>query len=160
MLKFQVFIILFSMGIICQAQDNAALPPNQKVLKGYSIDTLTKHLSQRFPDIKSKVNWSNTPFGLMASFEMGYEQHISLYDKTGNYMETLKKSVWGEQSSPTLRMGFETSIYGLLPVAAFWKNISLDTDDYYFELVDTSGASKEVWADSNGNFFESPLFVK
>jgi hypothetical protein len=146
--------------MLSSAQSDASLSQDEKKLTIYNNDTLAKHLSKRFPEIKSKVNWSMTKFGLKATFEMGYEQHISLYDKTGKYIETLKKTAWGKSASPTLRMGFETGVYGLLPVLTFWEDISLDDDDYFFELLGTDGIAKEVWADADGNFFETPLFVK
>jgi len=160
MLKLQVVTILFFTGIISLAQDNASRLPDLKILTEHNADSLTENLLARLPDIKSKVNWKMTAFGVKASFEMGYEQHISLYDERGNYVETLKKVVWGKSVSPTLRMGFEASIYGLLPPLTFWKNISLDNEDYFFELLGTDGLTKEVWADSNGNFFDTPLFVR
>jgi hypothetical protein len=37
---------------------------------------------------------------------------------------------------------------------------SLDDDDYFFQLLGSDGTTIEVWADANGNFFETPLFVK
>jgi hypothetical protein len=122
------------------------------------IDTLTINLLNGFADIKGTVAWKKTSFGREANFLLGYEMHKALYDNNNQYKETLKKSSWPEISNPTLNIGFETSLYGLLPVLTFWKNISLVNGDYYFELLGTDGVTKEVWADSNGNFFESPLF--
>jgi hypothetical protein len=142
------------------AQSNLLSQNDKVTLTDSRRDTLTKDLLKQIPDLKTKVSWKATSFGARATFDLGYEQHISLFDKAGRYMETLKKSAWSKNASPTLLMGFETSIYGLLPVLTFWENISLDDDDYFFQLLGTDGTTIEVWADANGNFFETPLFVK
>jgi hypothetical protein len=154
-----VFSFLFASHAL-SAQSNLLSKKENVTLTEARRDSLTKDLLRQMPDLNSKVNWTSTSFGAQATFDMGYEQHISLFDKAGHYIETLKKSAWSKDASPTLLMGFETSIYGLLPVLTFWENISLDETDYFFQLLDTDGKTKELWADANGNFFESPLFVK
>ena len=158
--KIHFVLLLILASWFCSAQTLATSKSDKSNFSESRIDALTKDLLTQIPSLKSKVSWKVTSYGAMASFDMGYEQHISLYDKTGHYMETLKKSNWSRDTSPTIKMGFETSIYGLLPVLTYWENISLDDHDYYFELLGTDGNSKEVWADSNGNFFDTPLFVK
>ncbi len=149
-----------SVSYALSAQSNLLSKKEKVTLTEARRDSLTKDLLKQMPDLKSKLTWTSTSFGAQATFDLGYEQHISLFDKAGRYMETLKKSAWSKDASPTLLMGFETSIYGLLPVLTFWENISLDETDYFFQLLGTDGITEEVWADSNGNFFESPLFVK
>ncbi len=132
-----------------------------KVMEDSQVKILSSDLIAQIPATKDcKLLWELKDYGFQASYNLGYENHISLYSKEGIYMETLKKTPWNESIPPTLKMGFDSSDYGLYPVVSYWKNISLDTNDYFLELTDTDGKSKKVWADSNGNFFESPLFVK
>ena len=125
------------------------------------VKQLTADLLAKLPAIKAnKVTWVQTEYGYKALYSMGYEDHMTLYDNQSHYRESLKKTVWDNNVAPILKTEFESSEYGLFKVVTYWENISQNTDDYYFELLDPEEQPKNIWADSNGKFSIVPLFMR
>ncbi len=158
LLIYTYFTLLMLAGSAAFAQSSSS---KLRDVDDTKIQKLTADLQSKLPDLKNnKVKWLSTDYGYKALYSMGYEDHMSLYDNQGNYRETLKKMVWDKNVAPILKMEFESSEYGLFKVVTFWENISQDTDDYYFELLNVEEEPRNIWADSNGKFSLAPLFMK
>jgi hypothetical protein len=155
--RFTSFVIFFSGSLYAQPSSS----DKDNTIPTVQLELLTKKINSQLPNtLACEVTWS-LQFGyFQAEYKLSAIDQITWYDNKFQYLETFKRSVWDDHVPPILKMGFENSGYGLLEVISYWENISQENDDYYFELLDTDEKIKKVWADSNGAFFEKPLFIK
>ena len=121
---------------------------------------LIKQLSDRIPETRNEiVAWTATDYGYVATFSVDNIEYMTVYDRSGNYVETFSKQAWDDRVPDVIKMEFDNSAYNTYTVNRFWEGIHTNNKHYYLEMLDKNGSSKNAWCDENGRFSDIP-FVK
>ena len=121
---------------------------------------LIKQLSDRIPETKNEtVAWAGTDYGYVATYSVDNIEYMTVYDRSGNYVETFSKQAWDDRVPDVIKMEFDNSAYNAYAVNRFWEGIHTNNKHYYLEMLDKNGSSKNAWCDENGRFSDIP-FVK
>ena len=94
----------------------------------------------------------------MAFYVIENQPGMSLYNTSGEYVESFLKEAWDDRVSPTVKLEFDNSPYNVCNVIGFWESTVPNNKIYYLELQDRQdGSSKEAWFDENGKFSKVPF---
>jgi hypothetical protein len=144
-LVFLLSLILFLLSITSSfAQSNA---------------DLSADLAKKVPETQNtKVIWKKTGYGSMGFYTIENRHRMSLYNTSGEYIESFLKEAWDDRVSPTVKMEFDNSPYNACNVVGFWESTVANNKMYYLELIDRQdGTSKEAWFDEDGKFSKNPF---
>lgn len=121
---------------------------------------LVKQLADKIPEtITEVVAWVGTDYVYSATYSVDNIEYMTLYDRSGNYVETFSNQAWDDRVPDVLKMEFDNSPYNTYAVNRFWEGTGTSDKHYYLEMLDKNGSSKNAWCDENGKFSETP-FVK
>lgn len=123
-------------------------------------ERLIQHLADKIPETKNEsIAWLGTDYGYSATYSIDNVGYMTLYDRSGNYLETFSKQAWDDRVPDIIKMEFDNSAYNVCTVTGFWEGTTADNRHYYMEMMDKDGLSRYAWCDENGRFSEVP-FVK
>ena len=119
---------------------------------------LIKQLSDRIPETRNEtIAWTGTDYGYVATFSVDNIEYMTVYDRSGNYVETFSKQAWDDRVPDVIKMEFDNSAYNTYTVHRFWEGIHTNNKHYYLEMLDKNGSSKNAWCDENGRFSDIPF---
>lgn len=119
---------------------------------------LIKHLADNIPETRNEtVTWTGTYYGYLATYIIENVSGMTLYDRSGNYVETFSKQAWDDRVPSIIKMEFENSPYDSFSVEGFWEGTGNSSKHYYLEMIDKNSSSKNVWCDENGKFSDVPF---
>jgi hypothetical protein len=153
-----VLIIAFA-SLNAEAQDQSVVEADKL---GNSISArLTEDVNRRVPEtVNVPIEWRATHYGYFTTYRVDNVDYMAVYDKRGNYKETLKKKPWDDRAPENLRLEFGNSQYSLCSVITFWEATQTYNKDFFFELMDKEGKARFAWSDENGKFTNQPSFFR
>jgi hypothetical protein len=118
-------------------------------------ERLTQDVYSRKPATKDAVIvWDNTDEGYEGNYAIGDVKYMAVYDKQGNYVETLTERKWDDNVPANVRNSYNSSTYRSNKVDRFWEVDEPNKKGYYLELKDNDGKSRRIWSDKDGKFLE------
>ena len=122
-------------------------------------DNLLKDLNTRNSMTQNQtINWYQTNYGFYGNYNLGAANYMTRYDAQGNYVETLRREEWNNNSNVpnALRNAYGQSPYKDQIVTGYWSVTDPGKSGYYMEVRDNKGTTSRVWADSQGKFTTQP----
>lgn len=141
-------------------QSTGTVSPAPTPLKDQMMsDRLGKDLNTRNSMTQNQtINWYQTNYGFYGNYSAGGANYMTRYDAQGNYVETLRRDEWNNNSNipNSLRNAYGQSPYKDQTVTGYWSVTDPGKSGYYMELRDNKGTTSRVWADSQGKFTTQP----
>jgi hypothetical protein len=141
-------------------QSTGTVGPSPKLVTDpMTSDRLAKDLNTRNSATQNQtIKWYETNYGFYGNYTVGSANYMTRYDAQGNYVETLRRDEWNNNSNvpATLRNAYGQSPYKDQTVTGYWSVTDPGKSGYYMELQDKTGTMSRVWADSQGKFTTQP----
>jgi hypothetical protein len=103
------------------------------------------------------VSWYDAGYGYYGTYTIDSTKYMTLYDRKGNYMQTLTKKEWGNSQIPSsVTTAFNQSPYKDQTVDGYWEVSDFGKKGYYMELTDKQGKKSRVWMNDQGKISNSP----
>ncbi len=138
-----------------QMADNSELPmvSDQKIIKN-----LPEGMDDRVSIATDQpVEWSKTKYGYAGSYRLDETNYMATYDNESHYIETYVKIDWNNPKvSSVMKGSLLKSLYKNYEVTSYWESSDPEENGYYLELKDKTGKQFNVWADTEGNFYDRP----
>ena len=156
MMNFGCLLLAFT--FVSSAFAQTALQEPKAVEDQSMNELLESDLNFRNSEIGTPIiTWWDSGDGYYGAYSRGSEEYRSCYDKKGNYIQTLVRKNWNDNSVPTsIKSAYGRSSYNLKQVTSYWEVTDVLTVGYYFELVDDQNKASKVWADGKGKFSNKP----
>ena len=122
---------------------------------------MAKDLINRIPEIKNTtVSWYIIGNVHSANYTIENVKYMTLYDNSGNHVETFARQAWDDRVPATIKMEWDNSAYNTFTVTGYWEGVADTGKHYYLQMMDANDTSKNVWCDENGKFSEVPFTTR
>jgi hypothetical protein len=90
---------------------------------------------------------------------MNDAEYMTRYDAEGNWLETMQKREWDDNTPENVRMGFNDNAYENYQVDSYWEITESDPNSgrdkgYFFYLKDNEGNTRNLRMDSQGKIID------
>lgn len=157
-----LMLALIANVALAQTQPQQSQQQNPQEPKTLSDRTMSQRMSADLNNRNAKVGnnpvaWYDAGYGYYGTYTIDSMQYMTLYDRKGNYMQTLTKKEWGNsQIPPTVTSAFNQSEYKDQNVDGYWEVNDFGKKGYYLELSDNQGKKSRVFMNDQGKFSTSP----